>query len=259
MASVSTSHTEVGNGATLKVAQRGETITYGLSGTYAQTHVLQRAVDSDGTVWETILGPYSTANATVAANYVTKRYNERFRTRCSADTSGTGVAVVSDGDMLVRTVKDDLGNTLEEYYQSGPRGQLGVVALTATALLNAAEHAGRVCAVSVGAATVTITLPAATGSGDTYRLYTVVNGTPSDFVIDADATGGADLQGVLALSTDIAGVTICSNTGDNTITMNGTTTGGLPGSWVECIDVATGIYAVTGGLKASGSEADPWS
>ena len=255
---VTTSHTAVGVGATLKVAQRGELITFGLSGTYAQTHVVERAVTPDESAWEVVLGPYSTANATVAATFTTERDNERFRSRCTSDTSGTGVAVLSDEDMLVRKLTDDEGNVIMEHYQSGSSIPVGPVAIAATATLNREEHAGRVCIVSMAAATVTLTLPAATGSGDVYKFYVLVNATPSSLVIEA-ATGGSDLQGVLALASDIAGVSITSAVADNTITMNGTTSGALPGTWIEIIDVSAGIFAVTGGLAASGTELDPWS
>ena len=113
-------------------------------------------------------------------------------------------------------------------------------------------------AVTLGASAVTMTLPAATGSGNVYRFFVVANATPSNFIIEA-ATNGGDIQGVLALSSDIAGVSITSAVGDNTITMNGTTTGGLPGTYVEVVDVADGVFAIKGGLASSGAEADPWS
>jgi hypothetical protein len=41
--------------------------------------------------------------------------------------------------------------------------------------------------------------------------------------------------------------------------MNGSTQGGLVGSYVEVRDVATGVWSVTGALVASGAFATPFS
>ena len=46
----------------------------------------------------------------------------------------------------------------------------------------------------------------------------------------------------------------------DTITLNGTTTGGVnKGDWVELEDIASGIWGVTGLLTGSGTEATPFS
>ena len=50
----------------------------------------------------------------------------------------------------------------------------------------------------------------------------------------------ADLVGTIAAITYIAGAT------DDTITLNGTTTGGQLGDWIELTDVATDLWAVNG-------------
>jgi hypothetical protein len=41
--------------------------------------------------------------------------------------------------------------------------------------------------------------------------------------------------------------------------MNGTTTGGIAGSYVEIIDVATGVFFVRAALIGSGTVATPFS
>lgn len=65
--------------------------------------------------------------------------------------------------------------------------------------------------------------------------------------------------GGCAISTDIGGVTIIANTADDTITMNGSTTGGILGTFFRFTDVASGIFMIEGFLCASGAEADPFS
>jgi hypothetical protein len=46
----------------------------------------------------------------------------------------------------------------------------------------------------------------------------------------------------------------------DTITLNGTTTGGVSiGDWVEIVDVASGVFAATGLTTSSGTEATPFS
>jgi len=45
----------------------------------------------------------------------------------------------------------------------------------------------------------------------------------------------------------------------DTITMNGTTTGGLVGSYVQVTDLAAGEYLVSAALVGSGTPATPFS
>lgn len=45
----------------------------------------------------------------------------------------------------------------------------------------------------------------------------------------------------------------------DTITMSGSTTGGVRGSMVELQDVASGIWMVRGSLVSTGAEATPFS
>ena len=245
--------------ATLSVPQKGETISIALSGTYDMVVGFERAVTPDESAWETVF-EYTVEDATVAASYVTQRSNEKFRMRVTTDTSGTVTYTIADGDLLVRHLTDDHGNVLAEYFQSGPRWKQGVVAVTATLTLDPLLHAGRICAVSLGASTVTLTLPAATGSGDRYAVYVVVNATPSSLVITASAAG-SDIQGAVPLGDQglITGVVATPEVADNTITMNGTTTGGALGTYLELVDVAPGVYALLGNISTDGAEADPFS
>lgn len=132
----------------------------------------------------------------------------------------------------------------------------GAVDFTAATLdLNAGGHAGQTV-VSNLAATQTITLPAATGSGNTYRVFVNITKT-GDLIIQVTDTD--IMQGGVAIATDIAGVVMLASATSDTITMNGTTTGGVKGSHVELQDVASGVWRVSGFLVSTGAEADPFS
>ena len=129
-----------------------------------------------------------------------------------------------------------------------------VAAAAATLAVTQEEHAGTT--IVLGAAAVTATLPLCIGGGDTYTFFS--NFTATAQIITAN--GAADsFGGGVSISTNITGVTmLCAATTD-TCTMNGTTTGGVIGSWVRFTDVAVGKWMVEGFLASTGTEATPWS
>jgi hypothetical protein len=106
------------------------------------------------------------------------------------------------------------------------------------------------------AATQAITLPAATGSGARYRIYVLITKT-GDLTITTN--GSDDLTGGVAMATDILGVVVNADGTDTIITLNGSTTGGVKGSYIELQDVATATWLVSGFLVTSGAEATPFS
>lgn len=133
----------------------------------------------------------------------------------------------------------------------------GVVEVTASTLtMTAAGHSG-VTVVSNLAATQTFTLPAATGSGNVYRIFVQTTKT-GDLVIQV-ASASDVINGAVAVTTDAAGVVIPTAATSDTITMNGTTTGGVQGSYVELQDMASGVWGVRGALVSTGVEATPFS
>lgn len=134
-------------------------------------------------------------------------------------------------------------------------GAVTVAASTVTVTRDA--HAG-VPIVLNRAAGVTATLPAATGSGARY-----------EFILAADASGNQIVQvanssdtmmGVAYLGNDSAGAS-CFYTADSsdTITLNGSTKGGLKGARVIADDIAANVWAVLVYSEASGTEATPFS
>lgn len=133
----------------------------------------------------------------------------------------------------------------------------GVVEVTASTLsITAGGYAGQII-VSNLAGAQTFTLPAATGSGNLYRIFVKTTKT-GNLVIQA-ASAADVMNGALAVTTDAAGVVIPTAATSDTITMNGSTTGGVQGSYVQLQDVASGVWHVSGALVSTGTEATPFS
>jgi hypothetical protein len=137
-------------------------------------------------------------------------------------------------------------------------GSPAIVNTTATLLsLTQAAHANRT--VTNNSAAITITLPAATGTGDTYTIYQQTAATATSSVY---AAAGTDvLQGVAwvsTTSTDNAEAFATSATSDK-VSVNGTTTGGIVGDKWVFVDVASGKWNVQGYISQTGATATPFS
>lgn len=106
------------------------------------------------------------------------------------------------------------------------------------------------------AAGITATLPKATGSGNRYEFVVGTTLTSPGVVKVADAVdiiqGGALVHGSALACFQAAGT-------DDTITMNGTTTGGLIGSRIVIDDVKPGVWAAEVLALGSGTAATPFS
>ena len=132
----------------------------------------------------------------------------------------------------------------------------GAIELTAAAVsLLELDHSGRPIALNK-ADGQTLTLPAATGSGAKFPFFVKTTVT-SDLVIQvANATD--IMQGSVIV--DGTGSTMFQTAADSdTVTMSGTTTGGVAGSQIELEDVAAGVWRVSGFLNGTGAEATPFS
>ena len=105
---------------------------------------------------------------------------------------------------------------------------------------------------------LTVTLPAATGTGDVYTCVVITTVTSVGYVIQVANTTDS-FYGGISTSTDIAGVSELAVAGDDTITMNGSTTGGLIGSWFRFTDAGTGVWMLEGFNCSTGNEATAFS
>jgi hypothetical protein len=140
---------------------------------------------------------------------------------------------------------------------SGPDS---LVTLTgATATVTSAVHSGRTVLLD-RAAGQALTLPAATGSGNKYMFFVKTSITSNTTTIKvANAT---DVMAGLAIVANDGGDTASifeTAAASDTITFDGSTTGGIRGATVELQDVAAGLFAVRVIGAATGTEATPFS
>jgi len=137
-----------------------------------------------------------------------------------------------------------------------------IVNLAATTLtVTQALHDGRIIRLNHTGAASTVTLPAATGSGMEVTFIVGAVNTSNHVVKVADASD-VFKGSVNILDSDGTTQTAYPATStDDTMTLNGTTTGGQIGDWVEFVDIAADTWAVRGQLvvPAASNPADPFS
>jgi hypothetical protein len=128
--------------------------------------------------------------------------------------------------------------------------------LTASATITQDTYNGQIINLSA-AAGMTITLPAATGTNAMYRFVVSTSVTSNTYKVQvANATDVMVGTGSVAGTT---GTVFSTLTASDTLTMNGTTQGGVAGSYVEIMDIAAGIFVVRANLLGSGTPATPFS
>jgi len=127
-----------------------------------------------------------------------------------------------------------------------------VTSTAASLTLDPATHGGALVVLNP-AAGVAVTLPAATGTENVYRILigTTVGASSTIKVASASDT----MVGWVSTATTTAGAGLHEAAGgtDDTITMNGTTTGGIVGSYLEFTDYASGKWLVSAFLVGSGA------
>lgn len=134
----------------------------------------------------------------------------------------------------------------------------GLVNATASTLtVTAASHAGRVVTLN-RAGGIAVTLPAASGTGDKYRF---IIGTTFTSSATIKVVGNDIMTGYALYSQDSADTAVMFETAadSDTVTFNGTTTGGYVGTEVELIDIAADTWFVKVVGSATGTEATPFS
>ena len=183
-----------------------------------------------------------------------------------------GRTVIPDLDVDSGTISVDETNNRVGVGTTSPAATLdvvgsfrtGLVTLTGDTSITTATHAGRILLLGEvgGNASLTATLPAATGTGDRYKFVVSVVNT-SNYVIKV--VGDDIMQGhiVTDSTSDAAAAEVINwkTAGDSdTIGLNATTTGGVQiGDWVELTDIASNTWMVYGYTTTSGAEATPFS
>jgi hypothetical protein len=178
---------------------------------------------------------------------------------------------------MARTTFQGPIRSLGGLYQQGPAA---VVDITASTTLSPEAHGGRIITVGGSlAAALTLTLPAINVSsnavtsgpgqdpntlnneGVVYTIWVPTTISTSSLKIGTDGTdkfvGSITMNDV---DTDGAAlVGFFAAAANDFINLNGTTTGGVAGSWVQIVAVATNKYMVTGTVLGTGTVATPFA
>lgn len=177
---------------------------------------------------------------------------------------------------MARTTFQGPVRSLGGVYQQGPAS---VVAITSSTTLNPVDHGGRI--ISVGgtlAANVVLTLPTidvstnpvtsgpgqdpstTNNQGVVYTIWVPTTIATSSLKIGTDGTDKY-VGSVISVDTDSSGAVVgftAASTNDY-INLNGGTTGGVAGTWIQIVAVAANKYMVTGVVNGTGTVATPFA
>lgn len=140
----------------------------------------------------------------------------------------------------------------------GPKYGARIRTVTASATLTNADD-GKTIVINA-AAGLTLTLPTSTGTGWKARFMVKTTVTSNSVIIKvANATD--ELTGNVLVAADGGATVVGWEAADNddTITLNGSTTGGIFGDCLEIEDLESGRFLVRAVLSGTGTEATPFS
>lgn len=181
-------------------------------------------------------------------------------------TSGTTtVDIVTESQTQTLTNKTLTSPTITTPTITAPilstRGVTNVT--TGNLTLTAAAHGGGIITMNDSDAGNVLTLPDASGSGVTFEIVigtTVATGTVAVKAPDTDNVfvGFAHMTVDSDSETDSPLIFRTVAT-DDTITLNGSTQGGLKGDYIRFVDIAADTWLVQAFLSGTGSEVTPFS
>ena len=177
---------------------------------------------------------------------------------------------------MARTTFQGPVRSLGGIYQQGPAT---VVEITESTTLSPEAHGGRI--ISIGgslAAALTLTLPTintsansttsgpgqdpstANNEGVVYTIWVPTTISTSSLKIGTNGTNKY-VGTLLSVDTDSSDAVVGFTAGatNDFINLNGTTTGGVAGSWVQIFAIAANKYMVTGNVLGSGTVATPFA
>ena len=237
-------------------------LTGPITATGTQTTTGQLNVDNlrlDGNVLSATSGaitltPADGQNVTIGGTNTNLTAAEANFTLCESTTLRANALQndTSDGDLAISTQGTGAVTVASQLTLTGSFLP-AIHTFVATDAVTIAEHAGRTLLLGEvgGNAAVTLTLPAATGTGAVYKFIVSVTNTSNYKIQVADATDTID--GImLYLDEDGTAVTAFPTVAaSDTITLNGGTTGGIIGDYLELIDIATNQYHVRGVMRVA--------
>jgi len=178
---------------------------------------------------------------------------------------------------MARTTFQGPIRSLGGIYQQGPAT---VVDITTSTTLTPEDHGGRIIAVGGSlAAALTLTLPAinvsanpttsgpgqdpstANNEGVVYTIWVPTTISTSSLKIGTDGTdkyvGSITMNDVDADGAALVGFFAAA--ANDFINLNGTTTGGVAGSWIQIVAIAANKYMVNGTVLGTGTVATPFA
>jgi hypothetical protein len=177
---------------------------------------------------------------------------------------------------MARTTFQGPVRSLGGIYQQGPAT---VVDITTSTTLSPEAHGGRIIAVGGSlAAALTLTLPAINVStnpvtsgpgqdpntinneGVVYTIWVPTTISTSSLKIGTDGTDKF-VGSLISVDTDTSGAVVGFTAGatNDFINLNGTTTGGVAGTWIQIVAIAANKYMVNGMLNGTGTVATPFA
>jgi hypothetical protein len=174
---------------------------------------------------------------------------------------------------MARTTFDGPVRSLNGFYTQGPGNVINVADATNTLTLDVATYAGR--EITTNDASLIITLPSINVSTDATagpgtgpntlnnqgaEFYIFIETTATAVAIKTDGTDKF-VGSIFMVATDAAGATTgyAPGASNDVINLNGTTTGGIAGSWIKVTALKTAKYRVEGVLLGSGVVATPFA
>jgi hypothetical protein len=134
-----------------------------------------------------------------------------------------------------------------------------VVSSASSLVFDRDNYAGRTVVINA-AAGCAITLPAATGSGSVYRIILGTTVTSNSTTIKVANAVDSMIGRAFVISDNAAAVLgYAAATSDDTITLNGSTTGGFVGDHIMIIDAAPAVFYAQVLGRGTGTEATPFS
>ena len=198
-------------------------------------------------------------------NGVVKTVNLATDAVVNVDVADSAISTAELAALAVTTAKLDALAVTQAKIANTALSKAPVVLSAATVTLTAATHAN-VPLVLTRAAGVVATLPAASGTGNNYKFYVDTTVTTNAYVVQvANATDvmtgvafGSDDEAALTGTPTAIDMWVAGATSD-TLTMDGSTRGGLKGNYVEILDIAAGLFHVKAVLTQTGTEVTPFS
>ena len=154
------------------------------------------------------------------------------------------LTTVLDADIIPINSGGKLSQITAKVLQTASGGTVTTTSGATVLAVTQALHGNRTVTLS-NTGPIAITLPTATGTGTKYRFVLQVAATATQSTIKVGNSTDV-LQGLITSLTTTAGVLIGFNASatSDTISLNGTTTGGGIGGLYEITDIKSGIFHV---------------